>query len=173
MIVIISSTNRSESVSSSLAKYIQSELSTLTQEEIKIINLQDLPSDIISSALYGNKNPQFDELKNIIQSADKLYFVIPEYNGSFPGVLKVFIDGLEFPGGVQGKKAAMIGLSAGVLGGALGLSHFTDVLNYLNCSVYATKPRLTGITKIFDGSQISDTFVRNLVTEQLKGFIAF
>ena len=80
--------------------------------------------------------------QNQIDQCEKFVFITPEYNGSFPGVLKAFIDGMRFPGTFEGKKCALVGISAGTQGGALAMSHLTDIFNYLGMTVLANKPRL-------------------------------
>ena len=74
-----------------------------------------------------------------IQSCDKFVFVVPEYNGSFPGVFKAFVDGLKYPASFKDKKCALVGISSGTQGGALALSHLTDIFNYLGMNVLALK----------------------------------
>ena len=74
---------------------VQSILNT-KGETSQIVDLVDLPGDFVANALYENngKNADFNALREKVQSSDKLVFVVPEYNGSFPGILKTFIDGL-------------------------------------------------------------------------------
>lgn len=174
MITIIVGTNRANSKSRKVADYYLS-LVQSHRAEAQILDLQELPADFAFSALYANggKHEAFNKFVKIINESDKFIFVIPEYNGSFPGVLKTFIDGLDFPGSFAHKKAAMIGISSGVMGGALALSHFTDILNYLSMHVYAVKPRITRLSANFVDGVIVDNFVSDLIHEQVRGFIAF
>ena len=81
-------------------------------------------------------------LRDKVQSSDKLVFVVPEYNGSFPGVLKTFIDSLKYPQGVRDKKAGLIGVSSGVQGGVFAMSHLSDIFNYLGMHVFGTKTKI-------------------------------
>src|SRR5690606_16971926 len=135
------STNRPNSVSSKIAAYYLSEFIS-RNIEAQVVKLEDLPHDFTFSALYTNsgKNDEFNILRDKVQNSDKILFVVPEYNGSFPGVLKSFIDGLKFPEGLRNKKAAMIGISSGTMGAVLAMSALTDILNYLGCHVLALKP---------------------------------
>ena len=80
-----------------------------------------------------------------MEEANKYVFIIPEYNGSFPGVFKAFIDGLRFPATFEGKKCAIVGVSKGAQGGALAMSHLTDIFHYLKMHVHPLKPRLSNI----------------------------
>lgn len=174
MITIVSSTNRSNCNSLEIAKHIANLLEQ-SDQDVSIANLQDLPHDFIQSALYNNsgKNEAFNKIRDKVQQADKLFFVIPEYNGSFPGILKAFIDGLKFPEGIKGVKSAMIGISSGTQGAALAMSHFTDILNYLGSNVLAIKPRVTNIESSFVNGKISDEKLTQIIKDQIKAFIEF
>jgi chromate reductase, NAD(P)H dehydrogenase (quinone) len=173
-ILIISGTNRSEAISPIIAEnYAQ-----LVREEgleVDIIDLRELPMDYISVALYDNagKHEKFNELRNKMSNASKFVFIIPEYNGSFPGVLKAFIDGLDFPHTFTGKKAALVGVSAGTLGSSHAMSHFTDILNYCGTHVLARKPRLTRISNSLLDGNITDESYLDQLKKQLKELILF
>jgi NAD(P)H-dependent FMN reductase len=174
MITIIVATNRENSKSRKIADLYAKIFEQIGQEN-QILDLKELPHDFAFSALYANtgKNPEFNRMVDMIKSSDKFLFVVAEYNGSFPGVLKTFIDGLEFPSSFQYKKAAMVGISSGVMGGALALSHLTDVLNYLNMHVYAVKPRINRLSANFVDGVIVDKFLSDLVLSQAEGFAEF
>ena len=143
-LVIISGTNRDEALTPTIARtYL--DLAREADIEAQLIDLKELPADYISSALYDNagKNEEFNQFREKMKAARKFAFIVPEYNGSFPGVLKAFIDGLDFPHTFRDKKAALVGVSAGILGGSHAMSHLTDILNYCGTHVLARKPRLT------------------------------
>src|SRR5689334_1028536 len=100
MITIVVGTNRKNSLSRKIALYYQ-EILQHHQAESYILDLSGLPADFAFSALYENfnKNEAFNVFKQHIEHADKLVFIVPEYNNSFPGVLKAFIDGMKYPDG--------------------------------------------------------------------------
>jgi NAD(P)H-dependent FMN reductase len=91
-----------------------------------------------------------------VNESSKFIFIIPEYNGSYPGILKVWIDGLSFPTSFSGKKGGMIGISDGTQGAALAMGHFSDVLNYLGMSTLALRPRFIQIGKNMDEGRITN-----------------
>ncbi|WP_375580628.1 NAD(P)H-dependent oxidoreductase [Marivirga tractuosa] len=174
MITIISGTNRQNSVSAKVAHLYQS-LLTQHQVESNIIDLADLPNDFVYTALYDNngKNPEFNKFLEQLRSSEKYVFIIPEYNGSFPGVLKAFIDGMEYPNSFQNKKCALVGISSGMQGAGLALSHMTDIFNYLGMNVLALKPKLARIEKNFDGEEVTDKLYSQLLEEQVKKLLDF
>lgn len=173
-IIIVSSTNRKNAISLKIAKTYASmlEAKNLSNE---LVSLEDMPSDFISSALYENtgKNMLFNGIRTKMKNAQKMVFVVPEYNGSFPGVLKTFIDGLEFPGTFVNKKIAMVGVSSGIQGGVLAMSHLTDIFNYCGANVLANKPKLFGIDNKMDNDELKDSNYLELLTLQLNAFLSF
>ena len=114
MVTIISSTNRHGSWTLRLAKYLQKRLLEKGMET-NLLSLEQLPGTLIESDLYGKRSEAFQVIQNLVTETDKFLFIIPEYNGSFPGVLKTFIDACSFPESFYDKKAALVGLSSGKL----------------------------------------------------------
>ena len=174
MITIVAGTNRKNSVSRQVADYYKGILAS-KGVEVKVVDLAELPGDFIGTALYENngKNAAFNTLREQVQGSEKLVFVVPEYNGSFPGVLKAFIDGLKYPEGLRDKKAALIGVSSGVQGGVFAMSHLTDIFNYLGMNVLALKPKLAGIEKNFVDGKITNDLYNQLLNDQADRLIKF
>jgi len=167
MILIVATTNRKNSKTYKVAEYYQNLLTGLNAES-DILSLENLPEDFAFSALYENsgKNPEFNLHKDRMDAADKFVFIVPEYNGSFPGVLKTFIDGLGWPNSLSKKKAAFVSISDGSLGGAIAISHLTDIFHYLNCTVLPILVRIPFMKKNFSEGEIQDPFIKNLMSEQ-------
>jgi chromate reductase len=174
MITIIASTNRPNALSSVIATYYQ-EVLLEKGTPSQILDLSHLPQDFIYSALYENagKNEAFNALTKTMARSEKFVFIVPEYNGSFPGVLKAFIDGMDYPNPLKEKKAALVGISSGVQGGSLALSHLTDILNYLGMHVLAQKPRLAKIEENMTENTIKNKLYIQLLQEQINAFLAF
>jgi chromate reductase len=77
-------------------------------------------------------------LKDALGAADGTLIVTPEYNHSFPGVLKNVIDWISRPPGattLSGKPVAILGASGGVTGTARAQQHLRGVLVNLNAVV--------------------------------------
>ena len=174
MITIISCTNRKSSLSRVVSEFYQ-ELLKLTGSESTILDLQQLPADFVISALYENagKNQAFNQMANLITQSEKFVFVVPEYNGSFPGVLKAFIDGLSYPNPFKDKKCAMVGLSSGIQGGALAISHLTDIFNYLGMHVLALKVRIPSVENSMTNGKVTDKLVLELLELQIRDLLKF
>jgi chromate reductase, NAD(P)H dehydrogenase (quinone) len=131
MITIISSTNRPGSTTFKVAKYYQQRLSE-KGVEAGLLSLIDLPPDLMATALLKERSAAFEPIQQIITQTDKFIFIIPEYNGSYPGVLKVLIDACAYPESFYEKKAALVGVSAGKYGNIRGVDHFTGVCHYFS-----------------------------------------
>ncbi len=174
MFTIVCSTNRQNSLSKEISRIYQDLLKDQGQES-QIIDLQDLPQDFVVSALYDNsgKNEHFNKYRELMLNSEKFVFIVPEYNGSFPGVLKAFIDGLKFPNTFTNKKCALVGLSAGVQGAGLALSHLTDIFNYCGMHVLALKPKLARIDSNLKDGVITDELYMELLETQVKQIIEF
>lgn len=174
MITIIVGTNRPNSRARRIANIYAAILDDLGAPH-QTLDLADLPADFIHTALYHNvgKHDAFNQLVRQAEAADKLVFIVPEYNNSIPGVLKGFIDGLPYPGGVRGKKAALVGLSSGSQGGLLALSHLTDILMYLGTTVMPARVRLPSIDQHLDsGGELTNTLYLQLLREQATQLLA-
>lgn len=174
MITIISATNRKNAKSLQIAKLYQALLDN-RKEECQVVSLSEIPEDYIKTALYENsgKNNQFNAILKKMSGSDKFVFIIPEYNGSFPGILKIFIDGMSYPSPFAGKKGALVGLGSGAMGGALALSHFTDIANYLGMHILANKMRIPRIDSLLNDGSINDKFFYGLIENQVKDLISF
>lgn len=75
------------------------------------------------------------ELKKEVRAADAILFVTPEYNYSVSGILKNAIDWASRPYGDSawdGKPAAIMGASIGMLGTARAQYHLRQMLVFLN-----------------------------------------
>ncbi len=181
MITVFSATNRRNSATRKVAEQVFDMFKQLTDEPVKFFSLEDLPDDILHIDMYGtgNQSPALSAIQDeFFIPANKLYFVIPEYNGGFPGILKLFIDACsirDYKGTFHGgKKAALMGVSSGRAGNLRGLEHFTGVLNYLHISVMPPHNPISGIEKLLaeDGKLHDDAAVQAM-EDHVKKFIAY
>lgn len=174
MITIISGTNRKNSNSIKIA-YQYQEILKIKGVDSTVVDLEKLPEDFLSTAFYENmgKNKNFQPVMELMKKSPKFVFIVPEYNGSFPGILKLFIDALEFPGTLKNKKCALVGLSSGIQGSALAMSHLTDIFNYLGMHVLAQKPKLIQIHSRMENGEVVDELGIQLLHEQADALIMF
>jgi NAD(P)H-dependent FMN reductase len=162
-ISIISGTDRADSRTEQIARAIQV---MVTEQGIAsdLLSLRSLPRDLDKLGLYGGESPAMQLLiDRHLKPYDKLLFVLPEYNGSIPGMLKVFVDAVH-PRDFHGKHAALVGVSDGHAGNLRGLDHFQAILNYLRVDVLWLKPKLSHVDKLVDtlGAVTDERAIRQL-----------
>ncbi len=173
-ITVVSGTNNKNALSAQVADYY-AELLRKRGCDHQVLKLTSLPDDFTVTALYENsgKNSEFNHLRELMEVTQKYVFIIPEYNGSFPGIFKAFIDGLQFPDTFKGKKCAMVGVSKGPQGGAFAMSHLTDIFHYLKMHVYPLKPRLGNILDSQLATVLANAQYVQLLEEQAEGIINY
>ena len=173
MNLIISGTNRNHANSLRVAQYYYKEL-TKREEDCTILSLEDLPQSIIGTDLFGKRSEEFLPIQKLVSEAKKFVFIIPEYNGSFPGVLKVFIDACTFPTSFYHKKAALVGVSSGKYGNIRGVDHFTGVCNYLRMNVLPLKIHIPHIqSELDENNHFHDPLTQKFVLEQIEEILRF
>lgn len=91
--------------------------------------------------------------KDMIREADAVLFITPEYNRSFPGVLKNAVDWGSRPVGEnlwKGKPAAVMGASTGPIGTFGAQHHLRQVLAYLEVPVMGQPEFYLNATQFLD-----------------------
>jgi len=180
MITVFTGTNRKNSRTRLVSEYIYQQLSEQSEEEVRIFHLEDLPLDILHTDMYSEEG-QSKALAAIqdefLIPANKFYFVVPEYNGGIPGILKLFIDACSvrqykesFHGG---KKAALTGVASGRSGGLRGLESMTGFLNYLTINVLPNKLPVSSIETLLTNDQLTNEGAKAAIQAQVAAFIKF
>lgn len=173
-IIILVGTNRKNSMSRHIADYYHGILQKLGVPS-EILDLSGLPPDFVTTALYENtgKNPEFNQYKEVVERAKKMVFIVPEYNNSYPGVLKAFIDGMSYPSGLSNKKVALVGISANHQGGALALSHLNDIFSYLGTNTLALRVKLAQIRNYWKEGTLHNDLYNMLLQQQAQQLVDF
>ncbi|MBN4081594.1 NAD(P)H-dependent oxidoreductase [bacterium AH-315-C07] len=170
---IFSTTNRPDCRTLEVAKLYQS-LMKEKGVDAEILNLQDLPQKVAFSDVYGSRTPEFQKLQDIASATTKFIFIVPEYNGSIPGILKLFIDACVFPDTFTGKKGCMVGIADGNNGNRVGLEHLDDILSHLRTELLDKKVTIPKISEKLDENGIlMDEQILKELTEQVESFMEF
>jgi len=132
----------------------------LTRERnvtVKVLDLLSLPPDVLfHNQVMGQGSAQLDAWVNeYIVPASKLVFIFPEYNGSFPGLLKSFVDGIN-PDVFRGKKIAMVGVATGRAGNLRGMDHFQMVMHHLGAWVLPLNLPISRVHTLSSADALSD-----------------
>jgi len=172
MIYILSGTNRPGSNSLKVAKQVLSYYKDLNTEA-EILDLQEYPSNELNGAQYAKDKPEkLEKLNSKITSADGLCVIVPEYNGSLPGILKTFIDHLEYPASFYHRPVSFIGLG-GMFGGLRPVEHCEQIFGYRNAFIYPDRVFLINVWNLIKEDKIVDETAINLMKDQTKGFTTF
>lgn len=172
MITVISATNRPGNQTQKVALAYFQILKKMGQN-VNYFSLEALPPHFIVSDLYGNRSEEF---RNIIESyiipASKFVVVAPEYNGTFPGIFKLFIDACH-PEVFYTKKIALVGISAGRAGNVRGMDHLTNIFNYIQMAVLPLKVPISSIGQLLSTGELNDPATVGLLEQQAEKLIQF
>ena len=166
MYTIISGTNRPHSHSEKVALEYQK---ILKEKNINAIVFDLKNIDVLK------RNPAFTEIEtSILEPTQKFIFIIPEYNGSFPGVLKAMIDITDVKKTWGWKKALLTGVATGRAGNLRGMDHLSDSLQHMNVFVHPNKLPISLIDKVMDEKGVlHNEFTLHAINKQLDEFIKF
>ncbi|HAH51657.1 MAG TPA: NADPH-dependent oxidoreductase [Balneola sp.] len=170
---IISSTDRPNSWSLKLSNYI-SRLYAERNVKAKVVSLEDFPLADVVGGKYGKEITSIKKFREPILEADGIIFVIPEYNGGFPGILKMFIDYLPFPGAFEKMPMAFVGEASGAFGALRPVEQFQMIANYRNALQFPERVFIPRVSKEFDPETgLVDDFKQKLLDSQVENFIKF
>ena len=173
MIIVISGTNRKGAMTHYVAKKYFNLLSLKT-DDCQFLSMQDIDPSFVYDGMYGDRKDGFLKImEDIIIPADKFVFVMPEYNGSVPGFLKMFIDACAVKESFHGKKAALVGVAAGRAGNLRGLDHMTNILGHIKINVLSNKIPISGIGGLVSDGELNDEATISLLEGQMEQFINF
>jgi chromate reductase len=176
MVAVITGTNRNESTTSLVAAYCAQwlERKGYNVGEIRLTQLNGLTvshDQFLPSGMDEVVKQMRDE---ILLPSSHWVLVIPEYNGSYPGILKWWIDLLsvyERNQVFQGKKISLIGVASGRAGNLRGLDDLTGVLHYLGMLVMPEKLPVSRIETLMNTQgQIGNELDKTLDTFLEKTF---
>lgn len=166
MITIISGTNRPGSRTRSLVYYYRDAL----------VAMGEHPTVLLTEGIDLNRRtPALETVENeVLIPSDKFIFILPEYNGSFPGAIKTLIDMCRIPECFYGKKALLTGVADGRAGNLRGMEHFTGILNHMRVVVHPDRLPISLIKNLInDKGELTDEETRRVIDKQLREFLAF
>lgn len=177
MITVITGTNRKNSKSSIIAKACQESL------EKKGIKCNKLALEDIPMSHYDHGYDQSKLHEDLIEIQEKMIFpveksilVVPMYNGSYPGVVKTFLDAIslrEYPRNFKGKKMLIVGVSSGREGNLRGIDDLSTTFLYLGTSIFPNKLSFPLIGQITDETSVTDNASLTLIDNTLEAFLKY
>ena len=171
-IVVVSCTNRPNSNTLKVSK-IYLKIFKAKLVEAKLLDFCILPETIAFSETFGKRSDQYAQLiDEYISPIHKFVFVLPEYNGSFPGILKTFLDSMH-PREWNHKDICLVGVADGRAGNLRGLEHLTGILQYLKMHVYHDKLPISIVNKVMDADGNFSEAQMKACEDQIEGFLNF
>jgi NAD(P)H-dependent FMN reductase len=143
---VLLGTVRQGRASAHAARFVTTQLASRAGVETGLIDIAELPLRI-DDAGEATKDPA---LSAALTRADGLVIVSPEYNHSFPGLLKHVLDGYlkEY----IHKAVGVVGVSAGTFGGARGIQNLLPVLRELGLVTIFWDVNIGPVSQVFGES---------------------
>jgi len=109
-----------------------------------------------------------------LQAAEKFIIVMPEYNGSYPGILKLMIDNTDIEQTWWHKKVLLVGVSTGRAGNLRGMEHLTGCLLHMKMLVHPNRLPISIVHRLMDeNDRFSDVNTLAAIDTQLEEFLDF
>ena len=173
MITIIVGTNRRGSLSSVFANEIASIYSSLNLHS-NVLELADLPLETFSPDAYSDKPAKVLDFTEHVLNSSGLVIIVPEYNGSMPGALKLFIDLLPYPDSFEGRPVCYVGIASGQFAGLRPVEHLQQVFGYRNAYNFPRRVFVSSVHQVASQeSGITDEELKTRLTDQAQQFIKF
>ena len=154
-IPVILGTTRKGRMSAHAARFMAGQIAKREGIATELIDIAELPTPV-DDAGDGIKDAAFSEKMTM---ADALVIVTPEYNHSFPGLLKHILDSClkEY----IHKAAGIVGVSAGPFGGVRAIQDFLPVIRELGLVNIFWDVNFGNVNKTFDesGKLLDQAFV--------------
>lgn len=166
MITIISGSNRDDNNTKKVAL-----------EYRRILNEKNVPAQIFSLDEINStlRNESFIKSENdLLIPAERFIIIMPEYNGSYPGILKLMMDNTDIKKVWWYKKVLLTGVSTGRAGNLRGMEHLSGVLLHLRMQVHHNRLPISLVDKLMDDEDhFNDISTLNAINIQLDEFLKF
>ena len=173
MITLISGTNRVHSLTEKFSR-IYFDLLKEKIASVQFFNLTHLPPSIIEMEAYDAVHIDLIEVQQrYFNASDKFIFIIPEYHGSMPGIVKLLIDVLDTKSAFKNKKAALVGVATGRAGNLRGMDHLASILQHMGVTVM---PYMLPVSRLQDELTDLHTLTEptlKVVNRHIDEFLAF
>jgi NAD(P)H-dependent FMN reductase len=152
MICLISGTNRQGSNTLKIAQ-LYKQIYDRLNIACELLDLSQLPQDLLRSDIYSLGSEGFKEsFVAPILASKGLHLIVPEYNGSFPGVLKLMIDLLPFPESFDGRPVCFTGIAAGQFGALRSVEQLQMIFAYRNACLFSKRVFLPAVHELITAS---------------------
>src|SRR5688572_1609659 len=171
MITLVVGTNRPGSRTRQVANHVE-EIYRELGVQLTTLDLATLPAEIFNPSSYEEKPASFTPFQEAITAAHGLVIVTPEYNGSMPGILKYFIDMLEFPISFENRPVCFVGLAAGMWGALRPVEQLQILFGYRNGYVFPERVFMPRIDSLLDeNDRLKDPALIDRLKKQAAGYV--
>ena len=157
-IPVILGTTRKGRMSENVAKFVYEEAKKKPGVKTELIDILKL-NLAVDDAGEQIKNKYFSD---VVNKADGLIFIVPEYNHGYPGMLKHLIDSnlKEY----IHKAVGICGVSAGPFGGARVIQNLLPVMREVGLVTIFWDGNFGNVKKLFDsnGKILDDAYYRRI-----------
>lgn len=178
MITVIAGTNRPNSRSLVIAEAFAGFVRE-AGVEVQVLDLATLDFSYFSTDMYSAQTitPKLRATQErYVLGVEKMAFVLPEYNGSFPGFLKLFIDGVsvnEYARNFTGKKISLTGVASGRAGNGRGMDHLAACINYVGGWILPNQLPISSVDGLLDADgRLTDAKTLEALKKQALQLIA-
>jgi chromate reductase len=146
------------------------------EAKLEIFDLEGIPP--FNQDLEKQVPEKVKEFKAKIRAADAILIATPEHNYSVPGILKNAIDWASRPYGdnsFEGKPAAIMSASTGMLGGARAQYHLRQIFVFLDMHP-VNKPEAIvtfASQKVDEQGRLTDETTRKVIKTLLEALVAW
>jgi NAD(P)H-dependent FMN reductase len=172
-VLVFAGSIRTDSLNRKLAAQAARELRA-AGVETTLADLRDYPMPLYDGDLESTHGlpERARAFKELVKAHDAVVIASPEYNGSFPALVKNVIDWISRKEGGEGrlaafldKRAALLSASPGPGGGQRGLRHLRELLEMIGVTVI---PEQLTVPKAFEAFDAEGRLARAADGEQLR-----
>ena len=137
---IICGTNRPNSNSSKLSGIVSALCNELNIDHQEY-SVNEHSQFLSQEAIYDRVKliPELIPIRESLIRTQYFIFVVPEYNGSFAGIFKLWIDAISIHKRNElfgGKKILFVGLGDGQFGNMRGIDHLITIFRYMGSIIF-------------------------------------
>ena len=180
LITILSGSNRKDNLTFHFAQHAYQLLQQKKEIDVKLVDLSAFEPIEISNDMY-TKDSQPKAITQLqdtyIVPSTRFWFFIPEYNGSYPGIVKLILDILSvrlYKESFDDKKACITGIASGRAGNLRGMDHLSSVLNHLGMHVHPNKVPISSIYNYLnENKKLTDNTINEVLEKQIEQLLSF
>ncbi len=174
MITVFHGTARADSNSRKISNFY-TELLTKKNVPHQFFTLEGVHESVFNKTPYQEKPAHLTAIENdILMPTSKYIFIIPEYNGSFPGMFKGFIDATDIKKCFHHKKACLTGVAEGRAGNLRGMEHLTNIFHHMKMDVLYQKIPISQVHQHLDeAGRLTNPEIMSMIEQQVDLFLEF